>query len=154
MENFKRKKHTLSDEQKQKIKELKEIFSAKGIPRELWSSYIQQELMLQNRSKKVVTRIEKVTDSVGPFKRLKYKILGMFGRLASKRFTKVNESLGGMFDAPYGEPSEDEMETINAMFSDLPLKDVEKLVNRGTFIVDRPDKKSRIVDLDEDEEKK
>lgn len=155
MGSQKHKKRAFSEEQKQKIKQLKNRLLAKGVPREEWSSIIQQELMLQGLMKKNSTAYKEKVEPLSPFKQIRQDFSGFLKRIVLKRFHIKNDVLmKKMFEDTIEEFSDEEMELADSQLPNFKAKNIEKLKLHGTFIADRPDKKRMIVDLDDEDEKK
>ncbi len=149
MEKNKRKKHSLTDSERQKIKELKAVLSAQGVPRELWSSYIQQELSFQKASKKGLNVLKVKAESISPLRRLWQNILEFLKRIAFKRSGMDTKAFSSSFDHEH----EDMLDFERSFLPEFPERNVEDLGKNGTFILKRPDKKSEIVNLDDEDEK-
>lgn len=158
---MKRKKHTkhgLTEEDKQIIRRMKSELSSIGIPREQWSAYIQQELQLRkgsHASRRFSKNNGELHGILGTFRG---KINNLFQRFLKKRLLKMGqneESFEDMLDlfnssrdgSPY-----DESNIMNSLFPSTNLKPPNNLDKHGTFITERSDKKSMIINFDDDED--
>lgn len=147
------KRSSLSEEEKQILTNMKHQLSMMGVPREEWSSIIQEEITLhrQTRSKssKQKSRITKF------FEKIWQKIVKSFFKLTSKEYRENADEFDQMFEMMENTQREGNFSQKNnmmGMFNQLPDKErLESLGDEhGTFVTDRPDKKKIIVEFDDD----
>ncbi len=155
MRKKKQKKYTFTEEEKQLIRQLKEQFSMRGVPRAQWSLFIQQELMFQKKSKKVGQK----TSSSGISKMFKGKIESLIQKIvknkASKLFNHAGNSLEDILDLiedPLKNTFSEDKGLANSLLSGYNVKIENNLGKHGTFISERKDKKRMIVNFDDDDE--
>ncbi|MHA1489537.1 MAG: hypothetical protein ACTSRI_07770 [Promethearchaeota archaeon] len=153
MGHLKKKKYVFNEEEKLLIRELKNHLSITGVPREEWSSFIQQELNLQKRTKRPLTSFKNKSNSFGFFRRFSKKIENIFQKILSKRFNFNNKAFEEMFKGENSDIFSDNMNLIDSFIFDLSdNKKIEDLGKHGTFIKERPDKKRKIVHFDDDDD--
>ncbi len=144
----KQKKHAFSEEEKQLIKELKTELSMMNVPREEWSSHVQQALKYQKRMNKEKSSSKRKTGFSRVFQVFREGIDNVSKKFLAKRFNLDKNALNGMFESP----SEEEMKLMDSLSSGYKVKKAEELGGHGTFIMDRPNKKKMIVSFDDDDD--
>ena len=135
----KKPKHSFSKEEKELIQKKKSELRFMGVPRDQWSVYIQKELRMRQKSKG--NRSSKFLN----------KIAERFGKIAvkvaSKKLGGFNFQLEELEDL-FKQGSQDEMDFMNKMFSDIKFDNINDLGKNGTTFKKLPQKKKIVVDLD------
>jgi len=81
--------------------------------------------------------MNKITDGFGK----------VVGKVASKKLGGFNGQLEE-FEDLFKQGSQDEMDFMNQMFSDIKFDNINDLGKHGTTLKQHPQKKKRVVDLD------
>ena len=139
MSKKKKTKHSFSIEEKEIIQKKKNELSAMGVPRDQWSLYIQQELSMLKKSKGIRNSkfMNKVSGGLGK----------VVQKVASKKLGNFKDQLGE-FEDLFKQGSQDEMDFMNNMFSDIKFENIDDLGKNGTTFKNLPQKKKMVVDLD------
>ncbi|MHA1725897.1 MAG: hypothetical protein ACTSYC_11375 [Promethearchaeota archaeon] len=147
----KTKRDKFSEEERQIIRELRKKLPEMGIPREEWSHYIQQELILRKKE----ARKKKSEKAPSTFKRMMNKIRkraeSRFQSFLAKRMNVNETAFKELFGDEFSEFSEGEMDLMNAMFSQVNIPKEEELSKHGTFVAERSDKKRMIVSFEDED---
>jgi hypothetical protein len=77
-------KSSLSEKEREMIRDMKQELKRMNIPREEWAQYVQQELM-HRRSMEQKTKKQKSSGIIGWLKKLWEKIVGWFFKQTAKR---------------------------------------------------------------------
>ncbi|MHA1803431.1 MAG: hypothetical protein ACTSU4_02725 [Promethearchaeota archaeon] len=147
----KAKKYTFSDEERQIIRELKKKLPEMGIPREEWSYYIQQELILRKKEARKKNSDKKPSTFKKMINKIRKSAESRFQSFLAKRMNMDDATLKNMFGEGLPEFSEGEMDLMSAMFSQVDIPKEEQLSKHGTFVVERSDKKRMIVDFEDED---
>lgn len=135
----KKPKHSFSREEKELIQKMKDELRFMGVPRDQWSLYIQKELSERQKSKG--NRNSKFLN----------KISERFGKIAvkvaSKKLGGFNGQLEKLEDL-FKQGSQDEMEFMNQMFSDIKFDNINDLGKHGITLKKLPQQKKRVLNLD------
>ncbi|MFW9971174.1 MAG: hypothetical protein ACFFDF_13355 [Candidatus Odinarchaeota archaeon] len=138
MNQKKKRKYSFSKKEKELIQKLRSELKMMGVPRDQWSAHIQQELSMRQKSK-----------GIGRSKFMN-AIKGRFGKVvqkvASKRFGNYDDQMG-KFEDFFKQDSQDEMDFMNKMFSDIRFENINDLGKDGTTLKKSPENK-KVVDLD------
>jgi len=135
----KKPKHTFSKEEKEFIQKMKNELRMVGIPRDQWSEYIQEEFRMRQKSKGIHRSkfMNKIKERFGKVvRKVALKKLGNFGEQLEE------------FEDLFKHGSQDEMDFMNRMFSDIKFDNVNDLGKHGTTLKKVPQKKKIVVDLD------
>lgn len=137
--------------QKQAIKELKKILESSGVPREQWSQIIQCELNRSKTPKKCSPGLLKKAESNKISYRIKNKIENWFQKIISGQF--ISKENVGNIDESF-KAFQNDLPSKNDALSDLLFsknfsQNLENLGNHSTFVMDRPDKKRKLVKFDD-----
>ncbi|MEJ2248334.1 MAG: hypothetical protein P8Y70_02330 [Candidatus Lokiarchaeota archaeon] len=147
------KRNSFSKEEKQIIQNMKNQLSMMKVPREEWSSIIQEELTQHRKmkSKSSKGRITKI------FEKIWQKILKIFFKLTSKEYRENADEFDQIFNMLEKVQEEGGFAESNEMMRLLnpepntDRENLDKLGNKhGTFVKDRPDKKKKIIEFDDD----
>ena len=135
----KKKKHIFSIEEKELIQKKKNELRSMGVPRDQWSFYIQQELSILKKSKGI--------------HRSKFmnKIQEGFGKVVQKvALRKLGNFKDQMeeFEDIFNQGSQNEMDFMNKMFSDINFDNINDLGKGGSTFKKLPQKKKIVVNLD------
>ena len=135
----KKPKHSFSKEEKELIRNMKDELRFMGVPRDQWSVYIQKELRERQKSKGILSSkfMNKITDGFGK----------VVGKVASKNIGSFNGQLEE-FEDLFKQGSQDEMDFMNQMFSDIKFDNINDLGKNGITLRQLPQKKKRVVNLD------
>jgi hypothetical protein len=135
----KKTKHTFSIEEKELIQKKKIELRSMGIPRDQWSFYIQQELSMLKKSKGIRRSkfMNKMTKGIGK----------VVQKVAFKKLGNFKDQLGD-FEDLFKQGSQDEMDFMNKMFSDIKFDNINDLGKDGTTLKKLSQKKKIVVDLD------
>jgi len=153
MTRKKRKKYIFSDEEKQIIKQMKDELSMMGVPREEWSTHIQEALNFRKKMKNFPKEPKEKTGLSKFFDTVKEKVINLFQKLLPKRFRMFDGDLGDMMEDLYGEMSPEDMEMMDEFLmggQGQIAPDINQIGKHGTFINERSDKKRMIVEFDDD----
>jgi hypothetical protein len=139
----KKTKHSFSKEEKELIQKMKDELRMMGIPRDQWSLYIQKELSKRQKSK--------------DFRSSKFlsKIKDRFDKTVAKVSSKTlgkYENHVTTFEDFFEQGSQDEMDFMKMMFSDIKFDNMDDLGKHGTTLKKVPQKKKIVVDLNFDED--
>ena len=142
MSKTKKTKHSFSKEEKELIQKMKDELRMMGVPRDQWSLYIQKELRKRQKSKdfrnsKFMSKIKNGFDKT-------------VEKVSSKTLGKYKDQMTE-FDDFFEEGSQDEMDFMKMMFSDIKFDNIDDLGKHGTTLKEVPQKKKIVVDLDFDE---
>ncbi len=139
MSKKKKSKHSFSKEEKELIHKMKSELKLMGISRDQWSLLIQEELNKLQKSKGLSNSklVNKVKEGFGK----------VIGKVATKRFGDFDNQLQE-FEEMLKQGTQDEMNFMNTMFSDLNFNNINNLGKHGTTMKKVPKKKKIIVDLD------
>jgi len=139
MNKKKKTKHSFSIEEKELIQKTKSELISMGVPRDQWSLYIQQELSMLKKSKGIRHSkfMNKVSEGFGK----------VVQKVASKKLGNFKDQLGE-FEDLFREGSQDEMDFMNKMFSDIKFENVDDLGKNGATFKKHPQKKKMVVNLD------
>ncbi|MDX1798575.1 MAG: hypothetical protein R3255_08000 [Candidatus Lokiarchaeia archaeon] len=142
MSKTKKTKHSFSKEEKELIQKMKDELRMMGVPRDQWSLYIQKELRKRQKSKdfrnsKFMSKIKNGFDKT-------------VEKVSSKTLGKYKDQMTE-FDDFFEEGSQDEMDFMKMMFSDIKFENIDDLGKHGTTLKEVPQKKKIVVDLDFDE---
>ena len=135
----KKKKHIFSIEEKEIIQKKKNELRSMGVPRDQWSFYIQQELSMGKKSKGIRRS------------RFMNKINEGFGKVVQKvAFKKLGNFKDQLeeFEDLFNQDSQNEMNFMSKMFSDISFDNINDLGKGGTTFKKLPQKKKIVVDLD------
>lgn len=156
MGKSKKSKSSLTEKDKQFIREMKEYLKMMGIPREEWSKIIQTELKNQKRFKSFKGLLGQDKEEKGIFGKVKNKIGKVVNKVAAKRMGMDADALEQMADM-FGNPFDSmegggNLDMMNPFFPKVDFEDVDELGSDGaTFVMDRPDKKRMIVEFDDED---
>jgi hypothetical protein len=139
MRKNKKQKHSFSNEEKELIQRMKRDLRMMGVPRDQWSLCIQKELAMQQKLKgfrksKFVKRIRKGFDKVAR-------------KVVSKRLGSYSDQMEE-FEDFFKQGSQDEVNFMNQMFSDVKFDNINDLGKHGTTLKEVPQKEKMVVDLD------
>ena len=135
----KKSKHSFSKEEKALIQKMKNDLKLRGVPRDQWSLYIQEELRMRQKSKGIVRSkfMNKIRD----------RFVKIVRKVASKKFGDFGDQLKE-FEDLLKQGSQDEMDFMNMMFPNVKFENIDDLGKHGTTLKKVPPKKNMIVDLD------
>jgi hypothetical protein len=139
MSKKKKHKHSFSKEEKDLIQKMKNDLKMMGVPRDQWSIYIQEELRARQKSKGIRRSkfLNKIKEGFGK----------VVGKVASKKFGDFDQELGE-FEEFLKQGSQDEMDFMNKMFSNIKFDNINDLGKYGTTLKKQPQEKKMVVDLD------
>ena len=139
MSKKKKTKYAFSTEEKELIQKKKSELRSMGVPRDQWSLYIQQELSMGKKSKGIRRSkfMNKINEGFGK----------VVQKVASKKLGNYNDQLGE-FEDLFNQGSQDEMNFMNQMFSDIKFDNIDDLGKNGTTYKKHPQKKKIVVNLD------
>ncbi|MFX1569091.1 MAG: hypothetical protein ACFFCV_12070 [Promethearchaeota archaeon] len=134
----KKSKHSFSKEQKELIRKMKDELRFMGVPRDQWSVYIQNELCRRQKSRGVRSSkfMNKIMDGFGK----------VVGKVTSKKLGDFNTPLEE-FENLFKQGSQDEVDFMNQMFSEVRFDNIDDLGKDGTTLKKVPPKKKRVIDL-------
>jgi len=142
-----RKKYIFSKEEKKIMREMEQELTLMGIPRQDWALYIQRVLKDHVREKKKRSKRKKSNLS-----KLLYRIKNTFSsKLQNLLFRKLkakNNQFEGMPDMFGDQIIDKDQRLVNSIFSGININKKD-FGDHGTFILDRNDKKSYIVDFED-----
>jgi len=151
-----RQKKSLSDKDKQFIREMKTYLQMIGIPRDQWSKIIQEELQQQRRSKVMQGILNPQKEGSGIFGEIKAKIGKNINKFSARRMGVDDiafDKLAEVFNNPFETTSKNEINFFNPFFSNLLSDNIEELGKGGSkFAMEHSEKKRMIVDLDLDDD--
>jgi len=135
----KKPKHSFSKEEKEFIQKMKNELRFTGVPRDQWSLYIQEELRIRQKSKgnhrsKFMNKIKEGFGKV-------------VGKVVSKKLGNFKDQLEE-FEDLFKQGSQDEMDFMSKMFSDIKFDNINDLGKNGATLKKHPQKKKIVVDLD------
>ncbi|MEE9377317.1 MAG: hypothetical protein V3V33_04695 [Candidatus Lokiarchaeia archaeon] len=135
----KKTKHSFSIEEKELIQKTKNELRSRGVPRDQWSAYLQQELSMLKKSKGIRRPkfMNKINEGFG-------KVVQKF---ASRKLGNYKDQLEE-FEDLFKQGSQDEMDFMNKMFSDIKFDNFNDLGKNGTTLKKLPQKKKIVVNLD------
>ncbi|MHA2009993.1 MAG: hypothetical protein ACXABO_21215 [Promethearchaeota archaeon] len=135
----KKPKHSFSKEEKELIQGMKNELRSMGIPRDQWGVYIQKELRMRQKSKGISRSkfMNKVKEGFGK----------VVGKVASKKLGNFKDQLEE-FEDLFKHGSQDEMDLINMMFSDVKFNNINALGKDGASLKKISQEKKKVVDLD------
>ena len=135
----KKTKHSFSIEEKELIQKTKNELRSRGVPRDQWSAYLQQELSMLKKSKGIRRSkfMNKINEGFGK----------VVQKVVSKKLGNYKDQLGE-FEDLFKQGSQDDMDFMNKMFSDIKFNNFNDLGKNGTTLKKLPQKKKIVVDLD------
>ncbi|MBD3215142.1 MAG: hypothetical protein GF311_21225 [Candidatus Lokiarchaeota archaeon] len=145
-------KSSLSEKEREMIRDMKRELKRMNIPREEWAQYIQQELTYR-RSMERKTEKQKSSGIFGRLKKLWQKIVGWFFKQTAKRYTQNEELIEEfykMMEEPY-QPTDEEKKFMDMLNPNVEFQDVDKLGKGGATISEGKKKKRVVLDLDDDD---
>ncbi len=153
------KKRRFSEKELQIIKETRIQLSAMRVPRDQWSRYIQEELNSRKRGKLIGDLLNPYAKKDSGFtSTIKSKLGKVFKRFLSRRlasqFDMPDDQIRKIMEMFSGSPEQminDSMDPFGVFFPKLDKPNDDKLGKQGTFVVNRPDKKEKIIEFDDEE---
>jgi len=135
----KKSKHIFSIEEKELMQKKKNELRSMGVPRDQWSFYIQQELSILKKSKGIRRSkfMKKINEGVGK----------VFQKVVSKKLGNFKDQMEE-FEDLFNQDSQNEMDFMNKMFSDINFDNINDLGKGGTTFKKFPQKKKIVVNLD------